>query len=258
MTNSSAPRPLISLENLSKTFGGNRAVSDLSLSLMPGEVHCLAGTNGCGKSTLIKVIAGVHAPDSGSRIVLGDGAHFTRLTPKQARQWGIQVIYQDLSLFPNLSVAENIAFEHNLQSLLGWYREKTVRQTAQAMIDELQFSLNLDDKVASLSIARRQQVAICRALVADARLVIMDEPTASLTRTEVNQLLRTVRYLKAKNICVVFVSHRLDEVLEISDRVTVIRDGHKIGTWPAAEIDSTRLTELMTGMAHTFSLKPPL
>lgn len=258
MTNSSAPRPLISLENLSKTFGGNRAVSDLWLSLMPGEVHCLAGTNGCGKSTLIKVIAGVHAPDSGSRIVLGDGAHFTRLTPKQARQWGIQVIYQDLSLFPNLSVAENIAFEHNLQSLLGWYREKTVRQTAQAMIDELQFSLNLDDKVASLSIARRQQVAICRALVADARLVIMDEPTASLTRTEVNQLLRTVRYLKAKNICVVFVSHRLDEVLEISDRVTVIRDGHKIGTWPAAEIDSTRLTELMTGMAHTFSLKPPL
>ncbi|WP_455819958.1 sugar ABC transporter ATP-binding protein [Pseudomonas cerasi] len=257
MTTITASRPLISLEHLSKTFGGNRALSDLSLSLMAGEVHCLAGTNGCGKSTLIKVISGVHAPDSGCRIVLGEGEHVPRLTPKQARQFGIQVIYQDLSLFPNLSVAENIAFEHNLQSLLGWYRARKVRQIAHSIIDELQFSLNLDDKVAALSIAQRQQVAICRALVADARLVIMDEPTASLTRTEVNQLLRTVHYLKKKNICVVFVSHRLDEVLEISDRVTVIRDGRKIGTWPAADIDSRRLTELMTGMTFDFELKSP-
>lgn len=258
MSTLTAPQSLIRLENLSKTFGGNRALSDLSLSLTAGEVHCLAGTNGCGKSTLIKVISGVHAPDSGSRIVLGSGESFPRLTPKQARQFGIQVIYQDLSLFPNLSVAENIAFEHNLQSLLGWYRARKVRQTAQRIIDELQFSLRLDDKIASLSIAQRQQVAICRALVADAQLVIMDEPTASLTRTEVNQLLRTVRYLKEKNICVVFVSHRLDEVLEISDRVTVIRDGRKIGTWPAPEIDSGRLTELMTGLTFDFAIKTPL
>lgn len=251
------PRQLIALDNLSKTFGGNRALSELSLSLLAGEVHCLAGTNGCGKSTLIKVISGVHAPDAGSVITLDNGESFARLTPKKARDFGVQVIYQDLSLFPNLSVAENIAFELNLDGLLGWYSAKRLRQTAQRVIDELQFNLRLDETVASLSIAQRQQVAICRALVADARLVIMDEPTASLTRTEVNQLLRTVRYLKEKNICVVFVSHRLDEVLEISDRVTVIRDGRKIGTWPASEIDSHRLTELMTGLKLDYQLKAP-
>ncbi|EJL85569.1 ABC-type sugar transport system, ATPase component [Pantoea sp. GM01] len=257
MMNEVIPQTLIALDNLSKTFGGNRALSDISLTLLAGEVHCLAGTNGCGKSTLIKVISGVHAPDSGSRITLGEGPSFPRLTTRQARDFGIQVIYQDLSLFPNLSVAENIAFEHNLNSLLGWHRQAKLRATAQRIIDELKFELNLDEKVSSLSIAQRQQVAICRALVADARLVIMDEPTASLTRTEVNQLLRTVRYLKDKNICVVFVSHRLDEVLEISDRVTVIRDGRKMGCWPAKEMTPHHLTELMTGLKLDYQLKTP-
>lgn len=251
------PQTLIALDNLSKTFGGNRALSDISLSLLAGEVHCLAGTNGCGKSTLIKVISGVHAPDSGSRITLGDGPTFPRLTTRQARDFGIQVIYQDLSLFPNLSVAENIAFEHNLNGLLGWHRKAKLRETATHIIEELKFDLDLDEKVSALSIAARQQVAICRALVADARLVIMDEPTASLTRTEVNQLLRTVRYLKDKNICVVFVSHRLDEVLEISDRVTVIRDGRKMGCWPAKEMTPHHLTELMTGLKLDYQLKAP-
>ncbi|GLR10532.1 lipase [Mixta theicola] len=251
------PQALIALENLSKTFGGNRALDAVSLTLMPGEVHCLAGTNGCGKSTLIKVISGVYAPDSGAQIRLQDGSCWPRLTPKQARDFGIQVIYQDLSLFPNLSVAENIAFEHNLDGLLSWYSARRLRATAERIVNELGFTLQLDEKVAALSIAQRQQVAICRALVAEAKLVIMDEPTASLTRTEVNQLLRTVRYLKEKNICVVFVSHRLDEVLEISDRVTVIRDGSKMGSWPADEMDSHRLTELMTGQKLNYQLKAP-
>lgn len=251
------PQALISLTHLSKTFGGNRALSDIELSLMAGEVHCLAGTNGCGKSTLIKVISGVHAPDGGSEIRLGDSGPFSRLTPKQARDFGVQVIYQDLSLFPNLTVAENIAFEHNLGSLFGWYRAKVLRTSAARIINELAFDLPLDAMVAELSIAQRQQVAICRALVADARLVIMDEPTASLTRTEVNQLLRTVRYLREKQICVVFVSHRLDEVLEISDRVTVIRDGCKMGTWPASGMDGHRLTELMTGLKLDYPMKTP-
>lgn len=167
------------------------------------------------------------------------------------------MIYQDLSLFPNLTVAENIAFEHNLRGLLGWHRPARLRRAAERLLQALSFNLDLDKRVAELPIAQRQQVAICRALVAEARLVIMDEPTASLTRTEVNQLLRTVDYLKAQGICVVFVSHRLDEVLEISDRVTVIRDGNKVGTWPAAEITGDRLTELMTGLKLDYRLKSP-
>ncbi len=253
-TGTESVRPLIDVKDLSVTFGGQRALNNIALRLMPGEVHCLAGTNGCGKSTLIKIISGVYQPDSGCKISLGEQT-FSKLTPDQARSFGIQVIYQDLSLFPNLSVAENIAFEHNLHGLLGWYRPERLRQTAQRILDELNFSLDLDSKVAELPIAQRQQVAICRALVADARLVIMDEPTASLTRTEVNQLLRTVHYLKQKGISVVFVSHRLDEVLEISDRVTVIRDGQKVGTFPAAEVSSERLTELMTGLKLNYALK---
>ena len=248
---------LIALENISKTFGGNRALKGISLALLPGEVHCLAGTNGCGKSTLIKVICGVYAPDSGAEIRLQDGSSWPRLSPRQARDVGIQVIYQDLSLFPNLSVAENIAFEHNLNGLLGWHNARRLRASAERIVNELGFSLRLEANVSTLSIAQRQQVAICRALAAEAKLVIMDEPTASLTRTEVNQLLRTVRYLKEKNICVVFVSHRLDEVLEISDRVTVIRDGSKVGSWPAADIDSRRLTELMTGQKLDYQQKAP-
>ncbi len=246
--------PLIDVQNLSVTFGGQRALNDIALRLMPGEVHCLAGTNGCGKSTLIKVISGVYQPDNGCQITLG-GQLFSKLSPDQARQFGVQVIYQDLSLFPNLSVAENIAFDHNLQGLMGWYRPSRLRDTASRILSELNYQLDLDANVASLPIAQRQQVAICRALVADARLVIMDEPTASLTRTEVNQLLRTVHYLKNKGISVVFVSHRLDEVLEISDSVTVIRDGKKVGTYPAAEVSSERLTELMTGLKLDYRLK---
>ncbi|QCR35112.1 sugar ABC transporter ATP-binding protein [Nissabacter sp. SGAir0207] len=247
-------QPLIDVQHLSMTFGGHRALDEISLTLMQGEVHCLAGTNGCGKSTLIKVISGVYQPDAGCRITL-NGETFRRLTPDQARAFGIQVIYQDLSLFPNLTVAENIAFEHNLHGLLGWFRPGKLRATAQRILDELNFTLDLDSKVSELPIAQRQQVAICRALVADARLVIMDEPTASLTRTEVNQLLRTVHYLKGRGISVVFVSHRLDEVLEISDRVTVIRDGKKVGTFPASEVSSARLTELMTGLTLDYRLK---
>ncbi len=221
---------LISLNKLSKSFGGHKALNNITLDIFPGEVHCLAGTNGCGKSTLIKVISGVYQPDDGAEIKV-NGELVQKLNPNVARGLGIQVIYQDLSLFPNLTVAENIAFELNMQGLLSWHNDKKLFNKAKKILDELKFTIDLNEKVEALPIAQRQQVAICRALVADAKLVIMDEPTASLTRTEVNQLLRTVNYLKSKNISVVFVSHRLDEVLEISDTVTVIRDGTKVGSF---------------------------
>ncbi len=246
---------LISLNKLSKSFGGHKALNNITLDIMPGEVHCLAGTNGCGKSTLIKVISGVYQPDDGAEIII-NGELIQKLNPNLARNLGVQVIYQDLSLFPNLSVAENIAFELNMQGMMHWHNEKKLFEKAQKILNELKFNIDLNEKVEALPIAQRQQVAICRALVADAKLVIMDEPTASLTRTEVNQLLRTVHYLKSKNISVVFVSHRLDEVLEISDTVTVIRDGTKVGSFPAAEMIPKKLAELMTGIAIEYTLKP--
>jgi simple sugar transport system ATP-binding protein len=214
---------------------------------MPGEVHCLIGENGCGKSTLIKLIAGVHAPDPGSAIDI-DGHALAALTPAHAKALGIHVIFQDLSLFPNLSVAENIAIDESLGSLARPVRRARMERIAAALLDRLEFALPLDAPLARLPIAARQVVAICRGLAARARLLFMDEPTSSLTRAEVRTLLGIVARLKADGITVVFVSHRLDEVIEIADRITVLRDGKKVGTYAAAEVDGQRLTELMTGL----------
>lgn len=243
----------LKLTGISKSYGGVRALSDVDMALEVGEAHCLVGENGSGKSTLIKIISGAQPPEPGGTIEI-EGEAFAALTPRESTRRGIQVIYQDLSLFPNLTVAENIAVGHHLGfvHLVDW---KRIRATAAAAMARIGVSLNLDEPVGNLSIANRQIVAICRALAADARLVIMDEPTASLTRHEVDALLGLVRDLKAKGICIIFVSHRLDEVLEVADRVTVLRDGRKVGTYPAAEVDGKKLAYLMTGKAFSYDLK---
>lgn len=252
MTDSTA---FITLENISKQFPGVLALDNVSLTLNRGEVHCLAGQNGCGKSTIIKVISGVYRPERGAQILI-DGKLFHTLTPQLSSHYGIQVIYQDLSLFPNLSVAENIAVNRYLPGGDLWVRRGAMKQQAQAAMKRVGVTLDVDKKVEKLSIADRQLVAICRAIAADARLVIMDEPTASLTRQEVNGLLRVVSELKAAGICVVFVSHRLDEVMEVADRISVMRDGKLVGTFPAAELDSHELAFLMTGQRFHYSPLP--
>jgi simple sugar transport system ATP-binding protein len=255
---SPAAHPLLRLAHVSKRFGGVVALDDVDWELMPGEVHCLVGENGCGKSTLIKLVAGVHAPDPGSRIEI-DGRPVASLTPAHAVALGIQVIFQDLSLFPNLSVAENIAIDESLGGLWRPVRRARMQRIAAGLLERLGFDLPLDAPVAGLPIAARQVVAICRGLAARARLLFMDEPTSSLTRTEVSSLLGIVAKLVADNVTVVFVSHRLDEVIEIAERVTVLRDGRKVGTYPVAEVSGARLTELMTGLTieHRIAARDP-
>ncbi|MEY8712790.1 sugar ABC transporter ATP-binding protein [Mangrovibacter phragmitis] len=244
--------PFLSLRHISKTFHGTRALNDVALDFLPGEVHCLAGQNGCGKSTLIKIISGVYRPDEGAQITLG-GQHWPRLTPSVSVAEGIQVIYQDLSLFPNLSVWENIAVNHYHH---GWLvKRRALRQVAEQAMASIHVSLPLDAPVESLSIARCQLVAICRALAQDARLIIMDEPTASLTHQEVEGLLEVVRQLREKGICVVFVSHRLEEVLAVSDNISVLKDGELVGTWPAAEMTTQQLGFLMTGQQFEYQTR---
>jgi simple sugar transport system ATP-binding protein len=243
---SGTPSPLLRLENVSKRFGGVQALADVSFEIMPGEVHCLAGENGCGKSTLIKIISGVYAPEPGATIVFA-GEPQTGLDPVRARALGVQVIWQDLALFPELSVAENIAIEQSLGGRPRWVNRSRMREVARATIERLGFALDLDRPVRELSIARRQTVAICRALAADARIVFMDEPTASLTQTETDALLDVIRRLSADGIAVVLVSHRLAEVLEVCRRVTVLRDGRLVGVFPTKGMTQARLTELMTG-----------
>lgn len=241
-----APTALVRLQAVTVRFGDATALHALDWDVMPGEVHCLMGSNGSGKSTAIKVLSGVHAPQPGARIDIG-GQPVQRLDPARARSLGIQVIYQDLSLFPNLGVAENIAFD---QAMGRWWtpvRRRRQRETARAVMQRLGIALPLDARVGELPIAGRQLVAICRGMAAQARLLFMDEPTASLTRAEVDALLSVVRRLKADGIAIVFVSHKLDEVMEIADRVTVLRDGRKLGTWPAAQLSGRKLAALMTG-----------
>src|ERR1700732_3918982 len=171
---SEAARAFIEMLGISKRFGGVRALSNVDFTIRPAEIHCLAGENGCGKSTLIKILAGVYAPDDG-KIILDQQAH-SHLSPAASQRAGIQIIYQDLSLFPNLSVAENIAFQRHIGAPLRWADRDAMRKQAEAVMERLKIPLPLDELVGSLPIATRQLVAICRALSAQARLVVMDEP----------------------------------------------------------------------------------
>ena len=238
--------PFLRLTGVSKRFGGVLALDRVDWDVRPGEVHCLVGENGCGKSTLIKLVAGVHQPDPGSVVEIA-GAERSGLGPAEAKALGIQVIFQDLSLFPNLTVAENIAFDRNLAGLARPVRYGRMREIARGLRQRLGVALPLDAAVGSLSIAERQVVAICRGLAADAKLLFMDEPTASLTRAEVKALLGFVARLRAEGVAVVFVSHRLDEVVEIAERVTVMRDGQYVGTLPAEGTPISKIISLMVG-----------
>ena len=242
----------LELRNISKRFHGVQALSHVDFTLHRGEVHCIVGENGSGKSTLIKIISGVYTPEPGGEILI-DSVRQSEMTPARSTHLGIQVIYQDLSLFPNLSVAENIAIRQHLEPGRPLVNRKKIRGTARRAMAKINVTLDPDRLVEKLSVADRQLVAICRAIAADARLVVMDEPTSSLTRQEVNALFAVVKDLQQKNITIVFVSHRLNEVMEIAERVTVLRDGIKVGTYDAGEIDDRKLSYLMTGQEICYS-----
>ena len=241
-----AGAPLLQLDHISKQFGGVKALDDVRFDIRRGEVLCLAGENGCGKSTLIKIISGVHQPEPGATMLF-DGRSIEGLDPAAARALGIQVIWQDLALFPEMTVAENIAFESNLGARPRLVNYRSMRAAALRILDRLGVKLDLHAPLRTLPIAQRQIVAVARALVAEATLVFMDEPTASLSQAETNALLAIVRRLSAEGIAVVFVSHRLAEVLDVCSRVTVLRDGQLVGTFPTEGMTQTRLTQLMTG-----------
>ena len=246
MDRAESPPPALRFLDITKTFGGVTALDKVSFEVLPGEVHCLAGENGSGKTTLIKAITGVYTPDSAGRMEYF-GTAVDAVSPLQARRFGIDVIWQDLALFPQLSVAENITIEALLGARPRLVRRRRLRDKAAAVLARLGMALDLDAPLKTLSIAERQIVAVCRALIGDARLVFMDEPTASLTQTETDKLLEIVRKLSSEGVAVVFVSHRLAEVLKISSRVTVLRDGRLVGVYSTQGMTQSHLTELMLG-----------
>ena len=235
----------LEVRNVSKAFVGVQALKHVNLKIRPGETHCLAGENGCGKSTLIKVISGFYTADEGEIIV--NGQSYSRLTPRESMALGIQVIYQDFSLFNNLTVAENIAMSYNISSGYRTSKKGRDRELAAKVLNDLDIKLDLDTEVGALPIAQKQIVAICRALLQEAKLVIMDEPTTALTTREVNSLFRIIEGLKKKGVAILFVSHKLDEVLEVSEYVNIMRNGENVIDGAVEEFDKSKITYYMTG-----------
>ncbi|MFC3688613.1 sugar ABC transporter ATP-binding protein [Aquipuribacter hungaricus] len=237
--------PVLQVRDIRKTYGGVAALKGVSLDLLPGEVHCLAGENGCGKSTLIKIISGVEKPDSGEIVV--DGVAHRSMDAAAAIKSGIQVIYQDFSLFPNLTVAENIVLTAAVADRRRLYSARAARPAAEAIVGELGLSLDLDADVERLSVADKQLTAICRALVNEARIIIMDEPTTALTHQEVDRLFGLVETLRRRGVALMFVSHKLDEVLTVSQRLTILRSGAHVVTGPVQDFDRESIATHMTG-----------
>ena len=244
MTEADPPR--LEVRDIEKSFPGVRALSGVSFDVRAGEVHALMGENGAGKSTLIKIMSGVVQPDKGAILV---GGVETKLAgPDDARRAGVATIYQELLLFPELTVAENIFLGHAPKGRFGSIDLSAMRERARALLASLEIDdLDADEMVGRLSVGNRQRVEILRALSHDARVLIMDEPTAALTEADVRRLFDIMRRLRARGVGIVYISHRMDEIFEISDRVTVLRDGAYIGTLTTRDANSGELVEMMVG-----------
>ena len=240
---------------MSKRFGATQALDDVSLSLLDGEVQALVGENGAGKSTVVKILAGVHQPDQGT--IRLNGAAVELHGPAHARALGIAVIHQEPRLFPDLSVAENVFLGHQPAGRLGGIDWPRLRRRTRHLFDDLDVSLPVDGPVRGLSMADQQLVEIARALSIDARVLVMDEPTASLSPHEVERLFLIVRRLRERGVAILLVSHRLAEVFLLCDRATVLRDGRRVITAPIGELTTAELIRHMVGRDVALFPKAP-
>jgi ABC-type sugar transport system ATPase subunit len=240
---------VLRMEGINKAFPGVQALSNITLDLRHGEVHAVCGENGAGKSTLMKLITGVYQPDSGTMTL--NGERLWVRNPNHAYAKGIAIIFQETSLFPDLTILENIFMGHELtRRLFGVVRRLdygAMREKARALFGRLGMELDLDARVAELSVATKQMVEIAKALSFDSRILILDEPTAALTSKEVGTLFDTIRRLKSDGVSMLYISHRLDEIFQIADRVTVIRDGEHVRTEPVSQVSRDALVSWMVG-----------
>jgi len=243
MGNTNPPR--LELRHASKSFGRVRALGDGSLAMWPGEVHALLGENGAGKSTLVKLLAGVYQPDSGELLV--DGQPRTFANPAEARDAGLAVIYQEPTLFADLSIAENIYMGRQPRDRIGRIRYDEMNREVDALLQSLGVNLRAERLVRGLSIADQQVVEIAKALSLNANVLIMDEPTAALSLTEVERLFSIVRALRERNAAILFITHRLDEVFALTQRLTIMRDGLKVFDAMTADMTIDSIVSKMVG-----------
>ena len=238
--------PFIRLTGMSKSFVGIKVLKEVDFEVREGEVHALLGENGAGKSTLIKMMAGLYRPDGGTIEINGEEVKFSATGDATAA--GIATVYQELLLFPELTVAENVFLGHYPRSGAGWIDWNAVRSRTRELLDQLDtHDLDVDAKVLTLSVAQRQRVEIAKALSRNARILIMDEPTASLVESDVQRLMQVVRQLRARGVGIVYVSHRMSEIFALADRVTVLRDGAHVATCDIGEVNEQKLVSMMVG-----------
>ena len=241
------PSELLKISNVSKTYPGTKALDDVSVSVMAGEVMALLGENGAGKSTLVKILSGAVSRDNGEILLDGNPLPINN-TPLSARGHGIAIIYQELSLLPQLNVAENIYLTHEPTIAKMFVDYKTMHRKAEEQLGKLKASyIGTRRKVIELPLPEQQMVEIAKALAVDCKVIIMDEPTTSLTWEETNRLFDVIRNLKDQGVTVIYISHRLDEIFQIADTAAVLRDGRFVGKVPISETNMDELVEMMTG-----------
>ncbi|MFK4821247.1 sugar ABC transporter ATP-binding protein [Ochrobactrum quorumnocens] len=238
-------QPLLEMRGITKTFPGVRALDNVNIALYPGKVTALIGENGAGKSTLVKILTGIYLPDDGEIVIDGKALRFA--TAQDATNAGVTAIHQETVLFDELSVGENIYLGHAPRTKLGFVNWSAVYARAQALLSSLEITVDARIKLKELSIAQRHLVAIARALSVDAQIVIMDEPTAALSRKEVDDLFRIVERLKAQGKAILFISHKFDEVYEVADHYAVFRDGCAVGHGLLSEMNEKEIVRLMVG-----------
>ncbi len=235
--------PVLEMDHVSKAFGATQALDDVSLALQQGEIHALLGENGAGKSTLIKIFTGIQEPDSGEIRI--DGAPIRVASPQDAQRLGVAAIYQEPMIFPDLSVAENIFIGHRDRGKI--VDRRRMEREAEEVLARLDVHLDVGEPARGLTLAEQQTVEIAKAISLDVRVLIMDEPTASLSAHEVRRLFRIVANLRQQGVAILFISHRMEEVFEIADRVTILRDGRWISTTPRAELTPATAIRQMVG-----------
>jgi ribose transport system ATP-binding protein len=240
------PSPVISVQGVSKNFPGVRALSDVRFELAPGEVHALMGENGAGKSTLMKILAGVYAKDSGT--ILLDGREVAFANPREAQAAGVGIIHQELQLMNHLTVAQNIFIGREPRRLFSLLLdEEKLNRDAAALLAQLNLTIDPRTVVGHLTVAKQQMVEIAKSFSHNSRVLIMDEPTAALNDTEIAELFKTIRDFRSRGVGIIYISHKVDELRQISDRVTVLRDGEYVGTVPTAMTSIDTIISMMVG-----------
>jgi ABC-type sugar transport system ATPase subunit len=238
--------PILQLKKLDKHFPGVQALSDVNFDIRPAEVHALVGENGAGKSTLIKIISGVYQPDQGEIYFDGHPVHIQN--PRHAQNLGVATIYQEAALYPDLNVVENIFMDRQPllhgTPVIDW---KQMRQHAAATFHDLEVEMNLDTQVSLLSVAEQEMVQIAKALLQYSRMLILDEPTAALTDRETRALFRVIRLLRDRGVAILYISHRIEEVFSLADRVTILRDGQIVSTRPIHDLTYQGVIKMMVG-----------